>query len=460
MRLRNLYILAGLLAFPATASAHAFGQRYDLPVPLWLAMFGVISVVIFTFIATSLLLPNVRSGMGSVDISRFSAVRLLARQRWIVTVGKIVAISAFGLAMATAAFGSRSPVTNFAPTFFWIIFWVGLPMLAALIGNFWERINPWQTLHDLILKGRSKATAYPAAWGVWPAVILYAIFTWFELVSDSGYFPYVLAILLINYTLVIVGGSVIYGSTWIRNAEFFTVLSRAVGALSPIGWEKGKAKLRVPGAGLFGLHTDVPGLIPFVGMFLAGVSYDGFKETETWQIIARAISDVVPLPLMMVRTIELFGVLAVFLLAYYGVIYLIRRLVRTNLSTKILAQRFIISIIPIGIAYTIAHYFSFLLISGQGIIPLLSDPFGSGANYFGTAGYKINISLLSAQFVWYFQITVVALGHMLGVYVGHLVALRTFKDAQSAIKSQYPMLVLMVGLTSFALWILSAQLQG
>lgn len=460
MRLLKLYTLTALLALPASASAHAFGQRYDLPAPLWLTMFAAISVVVFTFIATSLLLPEVRTGVGSVTISRFAPVRFLSRQRWLVTLGKAVAFFAFALAIATAAFGSRSPVTNFAPTFFWIVFWVGLPMLAALIGNFWARINPWQTLHDLVLKGRVKTLAYPVTWGVWPAVVLYAVLTWFELVSDIGYFPYVLAILLMNYTLVMFAGSVIYGAAWIRNAEFFTVLSRTVGALSPVGRANGKVRLRVPGTGLFDLKTDVPGFVPFVGVFLAGVSYDGFKETEAWQVIARAISDVVPLPLILIRSLELFGVLAAFLLAYYGVIYLIRSLARTNLSIKMLAQRFIISIIPIGIAYTIAHYFSFLLISGQNIIPLLSDPFGTGANYLGTAGYKTNINLLSAQFIWYSQITVVALGHMLGVYIGHLVALRTFKDAKMAIRSQYPMLVLMIGLTSFALWILSAQLTG
>lgn len=460
MRALKLYLLLMALAFPASVSAHAFGQRYNLPAPLWLTTFAAVSVVVFTFIATSLLLPEVRTGVGSVDITKWPPVRVLKRQRWLAQFAKLLALFAFGLAIATAAFGSRSPVTNFAPTFFWINFWVGLPLLALLIGNFWERINPWQTLHDWLLKGRVKVVTYPAPWGVWPAVILYAIFTWFELVSDIGYFPYVLAILLTNYTLVQFAGSVIYGSAWVRNAEFFTVLSRIVGAVAPLGYDNGRVRLQVPGTGLFKLKTDVPGLIPFVGTFLAGVSYDGFKETETWQVIARAISEVLPLPLMLIRTIELLGVFAVFMLAYYGVIYSIRLLTKTKLSTKVIAQRFIISIIPIGIAYTVAHYFSFLLISGQGIIPLLSDPFGTGADYLGAAGYKTNINLLSAQFVWYFQVVVVALGHMLGVYIGHLVALRTFKNAREATRSQYPMLILMIGLTSFALWILSAQLQG
>lgn len=456
--LRSSGVLVALLV-PSAVSAHAFGQRYDLPVPLWLAMFTTISVVALTFVATSLILPEAK-GAGSIDLSRNGFVRVLSRQAWIGACARAAAFGVFALAIATAAFGSRSPVANFAPTFFWINFWVGLPFLAFLFGNFWERITPWASLYRWIRAGRGKLAVYPTGWGVWPAVILYAIFTWFELVSDVGYFPYVLAILLVNYTLIQFAGSAVYGLTWVKHAEFFTVLSQVVGAASPLGYEDGRVRLRIPGTGLFSLRTDTPGLIPFVGVFLAGVSYDGFKETEAWQVIARAIGEVVPLPLVLIRTIEIVGVFAVFLGAYYLVMYLVRKLVRTDLTVRQLAQRFIISLVPIGIAYTLAHYLTFLLVTGQQIIPLLSDPFGTGADYLGTAGYRVNINLLSAQFVWYTQISIVALGHMLGVYIGHLVALRTFRDAKDATRSQYPMLLLMLGLTAFALWILSAQLQG
>jgi hypothetical protein len=44
----------------------------------------------------------------------------------------------------------------------------------------------------------------------------------------------------------------------------------------------------------------------------------------------------------------------------------------------VLAGRFVLSLVPSAIAYHLAHYFSFLLLAGQFIIPLASDPFGFG----------------------------------------------------------------------------------
>ena len=42
-------------------------------------------------------------------------------------------------------------------------------------------------------------------------------------------------------------------------------------------------------------------------------------------------------------------------------------------------------VIGCSVAYHLAHYLSMLLVSGQFIIPLVSDPFGLGWDLFGTA---------------------------------------------------------------------------
>ena len=44
---------------------------------------------------------------------------------------------------------------------------------------------------------------------------------------------------------------------------------------------------------------------------------------------------------------------------------------------------------------------------------------------------------------------------MLAVYLAHLVAIRTFSDRAMILKSQYPMLTLMVVYTLISLWILA-----
>ena len=47
------------------------------------------------------------------------------------------------------------------------------------------------------------------------------------------------------------------------------------------------------------------------------------------------------------------------------------------------------------------------------------------------------------------------MGHIIAVYLAHLVAVRTLRQRAIALRSQYPMLVLMVGYTMLSLWILA-----
>jgi hypothetical protein len=120
-----------------------------------------------------------------------------------------------------------------------------------------------------------------------------------------------------------------------------------------------------------------------------------------------------------------------------------------------LAEAYIYSLVPIAIAYQVAHYYTLLLVQGQGIMRHLSDPFGWGWNLFGTADYSINPGIVGAAFVWYSQVSLIVAGHVVAVYLAHLVALRLFEDPGQALWSQLPMLALMVLYTIFSLWIIS-----
>jgi hypothetical protein len=100
-------------------------------------------------------------------------------------------------------------------------------------------------------------------------------------------------------------------------------------------------------------------------------------------------------------------------------------------------------------------HLSFLLTTGQCIIPLASDPLEIGWNLLGTAKYQVDIGIVGARFVWITAVIAIVLGHFIAVYLAHIMALRTFKEPNLALRSQYPMLVLMVGYTVTSLWILA-----
>ena len=120
-----------------------------------------------------------------------------------------------------------------------------------------------------------------------------------------------------------------------------------------------------------------------------------------------------------------------------------------------LARFFVLTLLPIAIAYHLAHYLSFLLMAGQYLIPLSSDPFGFGWDLFGTSRYFVRIAIVDARFVWYASVIAIVTGHIAAVYLAHVTAMRVFKDRRTAMLSQYPILALMIGYTMLSLWIIA-----
>lgn len=106
-------------------------------------------------------------------------------------------------------------------------------------------------------------------------------------------------------------------------------------------------------------------------------------------------------------------------------------------------------------AYVAAHYVTFLLLEGQAIGYLSSDPLGRGWDLFGTRTAGIDFSLIGQTTAWYGQVAFIVLGHVSGLALAHERALVHFKAARDAVRSQYWMLAVMVGFTTLALWLLA-----
>jgi hypothetical protein len=185
----------------------------------------------------------------------------------------------------------------------------------------------------------------------------------------------------------------------------------------------------------------------FVILVLAGVAYDGLLATPLWLEVVRLTS--------MTQTMGLLLLPLIFLAVYLGFVKLSQVAGGGGVPLRRLAPAYVYTLVPIAIAYQVSHYYTYLLIQGQAIIYHLSDPFGWGWDLFGTAGYEIRIGVVSAAFVWYSQVVLIVTGHVLAVYLGHVVSLRFFGSPQLALRSQLPLLALMILYTIFSLWILS-----
>jgi hypothetical protein len=195
---------------------------------------------------------------------------------------------------------------------------------------------------------------------------------------------------------------------------------------------------------------------------LATVTFDGFSATSAWAEFQTFVVNLVgPGSSTLISSLVLADTLGVLLVpvAFFLVYILFSKLMSSSVDGQVsaieMARLFSYSLIPIALAYNIAHYITLLLIQGQLIIPLASDPFGSGWDLFGTANYSMNISIINARILWFLSVALIVLGHVLAVYLAHRVAMRTFVDRSIALKTQYPMLSLMVIYTVVSLWIIA-----
>ncbi len=446
--------------------AHAFGQSYTLPVPAWLFIYGGASAVFvsFAFIGYFVGEKNTTSGYRTKNISRWWVVRFFTHRLWL---GLLRAFSVLLLifTIVVGFWGTPDPTLNFAPTFFWVIFLLGMTYISALLGPVWDSLNPWRVLAQWWssrwpLTGR---LAYPEKFNYWPALVFYLVLVGAELLfSGAGAQPRFIASLLVEYSLVNLWGVYLFGYEWFRYGEVLSVIFRLLSKLAPLELRKGDLFARPPFVGALFSRPKYLSLLFLVLSLLATTAFDGLRSTTRW-------SDLIAFshPLILWRGYDLYFwweagafivVLLLFIAVYFLFIALMRLLVRANKPVTGLAFEYAYTLLPIALAYNIAHYYQYFLTQGQALVSLLSDPFGWGWDLFGTVAFVPNPSLVPAAAGWYSQVLVIVIGHMASVYLAHRIALRLYGNRKSALISQLPMVVLMVGYTVLGLWILSQPL--
>jgi hypothetical protein len=345
----------------------------------------------------------------------------------------------------------------------WVIAWVGIAYVCALIGNLWAIVNPWDILFGWSerLAGRSLSLnlPYPRSFGTWPAVALFFVFTWGEINWSGSGVPVYLSIALAIYSLIVWTGMAVFGrAIWLTHGEPFSIFFGLFARFSITDTQE-RTSLRPPGVGLVARQRPSFSLMVFVLLVLSTVTYDGFTETELFQAMALGLFQIVQGAgsgaVALVGSLGLAGFAATFLVVYLIFAVLIWIAGGRTAPLGEVASAFILSLVPIAIAYHLAHYLSLLVFEGQNVIPLASDPFGFGWNLFGTADYRVDLTVINAAFTWYFSVGAIVVGHIAAVYVAHAEALRVFPSRRQAFLSQIPMLILMVGYTMVSLWIIA-----
>jgi hypothetical protein len=451
-----------LLAASPSARAHGFGQRYDLPVPLWLWVSGAAAAVVLSFVIVGLFARSDAAAGGSprINLLQWRLGRLLA-SRALRLAAQLVSVALLFLVVAAGFAGDQNPTRNLAPIWVWVIWWVGFAYVSALVGDLWRALNPWAAVFswiDALLggSGLGLGLAYPRRLGMWPAIVLFALFAWIELVYSGRTIPARLALLIVIYSLITWTGLFLFGrDVWLRHGDPFAAAFGLFARFSPTeDWN-----LRPYGAGLKRTDDVTTTMAVFVLVLLSTVAFDGFSATPAWARLEGSLyAALAPLGdarLTVIGTLGLAAFAALFGAVYWLFAAWMARAGGGDFSVDTVARVFVLSLVPIAIAYHLAHYFSYLLIQGQLVIRLASDPFGFGWNLLGTARFRPDIGIVGARFVWYTAVIAIVLGHIIAVYIAHAIALAHYPDRRAAVRSQVPMLILMVLYTIAGLWMVA-----
>ena len=442
---------AGLWAWAGPAAAHGVGGRTDLPVPAWQLAWAASFAVAASFVALGMFwdTPKFRSAAAGRTLSRSLQRACRVQSRAVGAIGLL----ALAVLLYAGLAGNTNPSVNIAPVAVYIVFWVGLQVVSVLVGDVWSHMNPFRSLADgsarlwARLRSRPPADADRGAGNEWWAVAAIFGFVWLELAFHDNAEPRVLGIYLAAYTAALLVGAAAFGRGWLRDAEGFGVLFTKLSAMAPLHRDGGALRLRAPLAGLAALPMR-RGSVAFILVVLGSTTFDGFTRSSIWLDIA---AERTGWGLTAVNTVGMVFIIFVVAVLYRAAIAAMAAV--TGDTERELAEVFAPALLPIAAAYTVAHYFSYLLLEGQQIIALVSDPFGRGRDFFGTATYLVDFTLISTDAIAWTQTAAIAVGHVLAVAVAHDRAVERW-PRRLAVRSQYPMLAVMICYTVIGLLLL------
>ena len=454
----SLASLASLASFASLgaagrAQAHGFDERYDLPVPLGLVVAGACMVVALTFVAVTLFARRGATPHRSLAVIELQLPQplllALRASAWLLCV----------LTIAAALWGSQDPLMNLAPTLVWIVWWVGLAFIAAAVDGVWAALDPWRSSFQMLDAaarrlgrpgGITLNLRWPTALGQWPAVLLLLAWCWLEVVQPLASTPFKLGCAALAWTVFNIGGMVLFGrARWQAHADVFALVFNTLGRLAPL-------RLRVDAPSPW---RPVAGQVGFVMAMLASVVFDALHGSAAWQVFEEILRRIAPRALdangLVAGTAGLLVVWLAFMSAYHITLRLSLALMQRGGSGTQLASSLALTLLPIALAYNVAHNFSSLVIQGQRVFALLSDPFGWQWDLFGSARWYPDIGLVDARLTWFVAVTAIVLGHAASVWWSHRVVLAAGVPAQRAALAMLPMTVLMLGYTATSLLLIA-----
>ena len=214
-----------------------------------------------------------------------------------------------------------------------------------------------------------------------------------------------------------------------------------------------------------------PHLLSFSGAIftltlLAVGSFDGLNETFWWlQQIGINPLEFPGRSAVVTETVTglLLSVLALtvcFAACVYGGVQLANRVSATSISFFNAFTALSVAILPIALAYHVAHYLTAFMVNIQYTVAAMTDPLQNGRDLLGLGRFYVTTGFFNTQSsvrtIWLSQAGAVVFGHVVSILLSHRIAQRLWPGPRAATLSQAPIAAFMVLYTFLGLWLLAA----
>ncbi len=477
MKFIRIKFFSILYFFSSQAFAHAFDEKYDLPLPINYFLWGAAGTVAVTYFLAILFLKlpidSIRKNEPlQIRSFTFSNTKL----RFLLLPIQLCFLSIVGGLLIIGLTGPQNPLMNLIPHVLWVNWWIGMPLLFMVFGNVLQLFSPINTLFNgislLFKKPLIPLLKYPSWLGCWPATFLLLSWCWIEVVYPNAALPRYISVIVIIWLITCTSLKIVFGKDCVRNhLDFFAIYFSYFGQTSPFYYQEKKAQgvaFIWPFKGLLvNNQPSISGSVSFVIAMLSTVLFDGLHGSDAWQFYEQFLIKYVPKLLdlngYVAGAIGVFLVwfvlYAIFLLSCVLNLILCRYLYpHIKINFQIIVKNFAPTLVPIAIAYLIAHNFSSLILQGQNFLALLSDPYQLGWDICGTANLRPDITLIDAKLTWYIALSSILLGHVISIWLCHMTALQIFNSRSIAGVSTLPLSLVMVIYTVISLIVLAEPL--
>ena len=410
------------MAFNLEIFHHGIGSVGDLPIPFETVLNVSAWVIILTFVFLKI------SWKKSVLVQKEVIVE--QRQPWL---GKIFGVFILSLLILPGLIGNEEAKTSITPLIIWVFLWIGVPVLGLVFGDIYSKFNPL----SIIPSPEKKPST------VWFAAALFLGLTWFELVWRKPGNPTHIGIVFILLMLITTVTRIIFSKASIE-----------VDPLHLLHHLYAKLRFTLSKPIYKNMLENIANLSNFKGMeyfillMIGTVTYDGLRCTTFWyNLFGSSTLDIT------FSTFAFFGINIIIIGSYRFACWFALKVSGEKQDLNNISLLFGHTMLPIAFAYHVTHYLSLLLYESQTILYRLNDPYGIGWNLFGIDDVSINYFLTPVA-LWGIQVFVTLAGHMLSVVLAHDLAIKLFGHQQSD-KTQYIFLLITVGLTLQALFVLS-----